>query len=339
MSEPIRCVGLMSGGLDSILATRHMLEQGLEVHCINFRSPFCTCTAKTASCSAAESAVRQVGDVPLHVEVVGDDYLEVIKHPIRGRGRGMNPCLDCRAFKFRRAWRYAESIGARFLFTGEVLGQRPMSQHRRALDMIDKDSELRGLVLRPLSAQLLPATIPEREGWVDRERLLAFNGRTRRPQIALADDYGITEYPCAAGGCLLTEKGFARRLVDLIEHHPDCVAADMHTLKVGRHFRTDDDAKIIVGRNHAENRRLLELDPAGTRVIIDAPAPVAIVQDAPFEHAVALAADAAFCHANLPDDRALGLTVRLPDRTERAATHAPTASRDELRRRMDGWRL
>jgi tRNA-uridine 2-sulfurtransferase len=339
MGDPIRCVGLMSGGLDSILATRCMVELGLDVYCINFRSPFCTCTAKGASCSAAEAAVRQIGNVPLEVQVVGDDYLDVIKAPKRGRGRGMNPCLDCRAFKFQEAWRYAQSIGARFLFTGEVLGQRPMSQHKRAMDMIDKDSDLVGLVLRPLSAQLLPETIPEKEGWVDREKLLAFSGRTRRPQIALAAEFGIDEYPCAAGGCLLTDKGFAARLRDLLEAHPDCCANDMHPLKVGRHFRTDGGAKIIVGRNHGENRRLLALDPPGTRIIIDGPAPVVIVQDANGDDAVTLGLDAAFCHANLPDGGALKLAVRDPDGTERDVVRAPSSTRAELRARMDGWRL
>ncbi len=339
MGERIRCVGLMSGGLDSILATRCMVELGLDVHCINFRSPFCTCTTRGASCSAAESAVRQVGDVPLHVQVVGDDYLDVIKQPRRGRGRGMNPCLDCRAFKFREAWTYAESIGARFLFTGEVLGQRPMSQHRRAMDLIDKDSGLRGLVLRPLSAQLLPETVPEQEGWVDREKLLAFSGRTRKPQIALAEEFGIDEYPCAAGGCLLTDKGFASRLRDLLEHHPDCTAADMLPLKAGRHFRTGDGAKIIVGRNHAENRRLLDLDPPGTRIIVAGPAPVVFVQDAPDDEAIPLGADAAFAHANLPDGRPLRFTVRSPDGTEHERAHTPQGTRDEIRERMVGWRL
>jgi hypothetical protein len=339
MSEPIRCVGLMSGGLDSILATRCMVELGFDVHCINFRSPFCTCTAKSASCSAAEAAVRQIGDVPLHVQVVGDDYLDVIKAPKRGTGRGMNPCLDCRTFKFQEAWRYAESIGARFLFTGEVLGQRPMSQHRRALDLIDKDSGLQGLVLRPLSAQLLPETIPEKEGWVDREKLLAFSGRTRRPQMALAAEFGIDEYPCAAGGCLLTDKGFAARLRDLIDIHPDCAAVDMHPLKAGRHFRTPDGAKIIVGRNHAENRRLLALDPPGTRIIIDGPAPVVIVQDVFGEDAVALGLDAAFCHANLPDGDPLKLSVRDPEGNERDVVRTPSATRADLRSQMDAWRL
>jgi hypothetical protein len=194
-------------------------------------------------------------------------------------------------------------------------------------------------VLRPLSAQLLPETIPEKEGWVDREKLLAFSGRTRRPQIALAAEFGIDEYPCAAGGCLLTDKGFAARLRDLMDAHPDCGATDMHPLKVGRHFRTADGAKIIVGRNHAENRRLLALDPPGTRIILDGPAPVVIVQDADGTDAITLGLDAAFCHANLPDDGALKLNVRESDGSERDVVRTPSATRAELRSRMDGWRL
>ncbi len=340
MPESIRCVGLLSGGLDSILATRAMLDQGLDVYCINFKSPFCTCTAKGASCSAAQSAVRQIGDVELEVQIVGDEYLEVIKHPKHGRGKGMNPCLDCRAFKFRQAQRYAESIGAKFLFTGEVLGQRPMSQHRRAMDIIDRDADLVGWVLRPLSAQLMEETIPEQKGWVDREQLLDFSGRTRRPQMALAEEMGIDEYPCAAGGCLLADKGFARRLKDLFDRHPDCTAADMHLLKLGRHFRLPEGAKLIVGRNEGENRRL-EAMAAGEWLAYmpDEPGPMVMAQDLEEGDAVQLAGDAAIAHSSVDEGVAHVFVVKDPSGEERQVEVTASAPRDELWKRLDSRRL
>ena len=340
MPESIRCVGLLSGGLDSILATRAMLDQGLDVHCINFKSPFCTCTSKGASCSAAQSAVRQIGDIPLEVQIVGDDYLEVIKHPKHGRGRGMNPCLDCRSFKFRQAQRYAESIGARFLFTGEVLGQRPMSQHRRAMAIIDRDADLVGQVLRPLSAQRMEPTIAEQQGWVDRERLLAFSGRTRKPQIALAVEMGIDEYPCPAGGCLLTEISFANRLADLFEKHPDCTAADMPLLKLGRHFRTPDGAKLVVGRDERQNQRL-EAMAAGhwLSYMPDEPGPMVMIQDLVEGDAVRLSGDAVLAHSSVDLERAHTLLVKNPSGAQERVEVTANGSREEMWKRMDDWRL
>lgn len=341
MSDSIRCVGLLSGGLDSTLAARWMLDQGLDVHCINFRSPFCTCTAKGATCSAAVAAARSAGDLPLEVQTIGDDYLEMVKHPRHGRGRSMNPCLDCRIFKFRRAWDYAESIGAKFLFTGEVLGQRPMSQHRHAmLNIIDRHSELEGLILRPLSAQRLPETVPEKQGWVDREAMLDLSGRSRKPQMAMADDMGITDYPCAAGGCLLTDRGFGARLTDLFEHHPDCTAVDVQPLKLGRHFRSDDGCKLVVGRNHGENLRLKALAPEGVLITpIDVPGPTVLAQDGPTDRLVQLAGDALFCHASLDDGVSFDVQQTRSGGEPVVLRHVPTATREALRTRMEPWRL
>ena len=315
--------------------------QGLDVLCINFRSPFCTCTAKGATCSAAVAAARSAGDVPLTVQTIGDDYLEMIKRPQHGRGRGMNPCLDCRIFKFRRAWEYAESVGARFLFTGEVLGQRPMSQHRRAMiDIIDRGADLEGRVLRPLSARLLPETLPEQRGWVDRGAMLDLSGRTRKPQMALAEEMGITDYPCAAGGCLLTDRGFARRLTDLFDHHPDCTSAGVQPLKVGRHFRTDDGAKLVVGRNHGENLRLTALNAPGVRITpVDVPGPTVLAQDGPTDHLVDLAGDALFAHAAAAEETGFAVTMTVDGEPATAIVHTPSASREELQKRMEPWRL
>ncbi len=254
----IRAVGLLSGGLDSTLAAKLMLEQGLEVYAINFTSPFCTCTPKNAGCASVITAVKELGGIPLKRVALGNEYLEIVRNPQHGYGSGMNPCIDCRIMKIRKAGEYMREIGASFLFTGEVLGQRPMSQHRAALAIIDRESRLEGFIVRPLSARLLSPSIPEREGWIERESLLGIRNRSRKPQMALAAAYGIADYPCPAGGCLLTDPGFARRMKDLMDHSKFTLN-DAELLKIGRHFRLVPQAKLIVGRNRDENRRLMGL--------------------------------------------------------------------------------
>ena len=251
----MKAVGLLSGGLDSTVAMQLMLDQGIEVFAFNQVTMFCCCTPKEASCSAARTAVDQLG-IDLKVVNVTDEFLPIIKEPRHGHGSGMNPCLDCRIMLFRKAREYMEEIGASFVVTGEVLGQRPMSQRRDAMRLIDKESGLTGYVVRPLSAGLLEPTIPEKEGWIDREGLLAMSGRSRRPQIALAEDLGIRDYPCPAGGCLLTDPIFALRLRDLLEHDGELRKEDVSILKLGRHFRLSTRAKAVVGRDQHENHKL-----------------------------------------------------------------------------------
>ena len=251
----MKAIGLLSGGLDSTLAVRVMLEQGIEVVAVKFTSPFCQCDSG-GCCHAAEQA-RRMG-VPLKVFAKGDDYLDVVRHPRHGWGSGMNPCIDCRIFMLLKTKTYMEEIGAAFLFTGEVLGQRPMSQHRRALTLIERESGLEGRIVRPLSAHHLPPTEAESQGWISRGRLLAIQGRSRKPQIALAEGYGISDYPCPAGGCLLTDERFADKLRDLFEHQEHVAMQDIRLLKVGRHFRSGMN-KIVCGRNAAENSTLRTL--------------------------------------------------------------------------------
>jgi tRNA U34 2-thiouridine synthase MnmA/TrmU len=251
-----RALGLLSGGLDSILACRMMLEQGIEVIAVNFTSPFCTCTRKGCRHQASKAA-EELG-IQLKLLPTGQEYIEMVKHPKHGRGSHMNPCIDCRIFTFSRARAYADEIGADFVFSGEVLGERPMSQHLRALKLIEKESGLEGRLLRPLSAQLLEPTIPERQGLVNREKLLTVQGRSRKVQIQMAEDYGMNDYPCPAGGCLLTDAQFSVRLRDAFEHS-EALVRDMQFLKVGRHFRLPGGAKVIVGRNEAENQMLCAL--------------------------------------------------------------------------------
>jgi tRNA-specific 2-thiouridylase len=247
----IKALGLLSGGLDSTLATQVLLEQGIEVEAVNFMSPFCLC--KKGGCGAAEAA-KQL-HVPLKVMNVGTEYLKVVRKPKHGYGRNMNPCIDCRIFMMKKAKKYAKEIGASFIFTGEVLGERPMSQHFRALQIVEEESGLKGKLLRPLSARLLPATEAEKKGLVNRKKLLSIRGRSRKPQIKLAEEFNIKDYPCPAGGCLLTYKEYANKLRDLFQHKKRCSMADVTLLKVGRHFRFGAN-KIIVGRNEAENKIL-----------------------------------------------------------------------------------
>jgi tRNA U34 2-thiouridine synthase MnmA/TrmU len=251
----MKAIALLSGGLDSTLAAKVVMDQGVELEAINFLTVFCTCTQRGESCLASQKAVGDLG-ISLKVFNVSEEYLNVVKSPKHGYGRNMNPCIDCRIFMLKKAKAYMEEVAASFIVTGEVLGQRPMSQRRDAMRLIEKEAGLKGYILRPLSAKFLPITIPEKEGWVNRERLLGIQGRSRKPQIELAEHYGIRDYPCPAGGCLLTDPGFAKRLKDLMLHAPDFSLNDVHLLKMGRHFRLSPKLKLIVGRNEKDNRKI-----------------------------------------------------------------------------------
>jgi len=251
----MKAIALLSGGLDSTLAARVVMEQGVELEALNLMTVFCTCTHRGATCLASQKAVETLG-LPLKVLNVSEEYLCVVKGPKHGYGRNMNPCIDCRIFMLKKAKARMEESGAAFIVTGEVLGQRPMSQRKDAMRLIEKEAGVEGFVLRPLSAKVLPATVPEKEGWVDREKLLEVQGRTRKPQMALAEHYGIHDYPCPAGGCLLTDPGFAKRMKDLMTHDSNFSLNDVHLLKMGRHFRFSPEVKLVVGRQEEENQKI-----------------------------------------------------------------------------------
>ncbi|MFH0839406.1 MAG: hypothetical protein V1883_00110 [Candidatus Omnitrophota bacterium] len=256
-----KAIALLSGGLDSILAAKLILEQGIELEAVNFLTVFCNCTTRGKSCLASKSAADNLG-IKLKVFEVSEDYFEIVKKPKYGYGSNINPCLDCRIFMFKKAHAYMKDSGASFIITGEVLGERPMSQRRDAMRIIERDSGLGGLIVRPLSAKLFEPSIPEKEGVVDREKLLDISGRSRKPQIQLAKDFGINDYPCPAGGCLLTDPAFAARMRDLMKEKDDFTVNDVRLLKVGRHFRLSPDAKVAVGRNEDENNELSRLKAA-----------------------------------------------------------------------------
>jgi tRNA-specific 2-thiouridylase len=267
---------------------RYSFRNGCNVIGIKFTSPFCTCD-QGGRCYAREIA-RQF-DIPFRTVAKGVEYLKVIRNPKHGYGSGMNPCIDCRIFMFKKAKKMAEEVGAEFFVTGEVLNQRPMSQYLKALKTIEKEAGLEGKILRPLSAKYLPKTEPERKGWVDREKLMAIKGRSRKTQITLAQEAGIETYACAAGGCLLTHKEFANKLGDLFRHRRWVTWNDILLLKVGRHFRFCRN-KIIVGRNELENSVLLSRKQK-TDYIFEVPehgSPITILQGMKSKKAIAIAA-------------------------------------------------
>jgi len=255
----MKAITLISGGLDSTLATKLMQNLGVELVGLNTISPFCLCNHRSStgrSCGAA-SVAKDLGLELINVNV-SEEFLEIVKKPKHGYGSNMNPCIDCRILLFKKAKEKMPEVGASFVITGEVLGQRPMSQKLKTMQLIEKEAGLEGLVLRPLSAKALEPTIPEKEGWVDRERLLAINGRGRREQFSLAKEFGINDYPCPSGGCLLTDPEFSRRLKDLMQYR-DLNLEDIRLLKVGRHFRLGRETKLVVGRNEKENQLMLNL--------------------------------------------------------------------------------
>ncbi len=251
-----KALALLSGGLDSTLAVKVMLEQGIEVEALNFTSPFCTCTGKNAGCKSEAIRVAEEFGIPIKVMHKGVEYLELVRNPKHGYGKGMNPCIDCRIFLLRKAKEYLAESGADFVITGEVLGQRPMSQRRHTLDIIERESGLAGRLLRPLSAKHFEPTLPEQEGWVDREKLLAIQGRSRKEQMQLAEDLDVKNYPCPAGGCLLTEVSFVSKVRDVFDHSDQLNLRDFRLLRVARHFRVGPRTKALIGRNEAENELL-----------------------------------------------------------------------------------
>ena len=272
--RPIRAVAMMSSGLDSTLAAAHIARMGIEVHGVRFATGFSPVAGRLETVGKITPAdtgdpepktLRIAADIeiPFRVVDISADFIrEVLTSPRYGLGQEMNPCIDCHIYMLHRTLPVMEEIDAHFVLTGEVLGQRPMSQHKQALETVEEQSGLKGLLLRPLSAKHLDPTIPEERGWVDRNELLDIRGRGRKRQMELAERYGITDYPQPAGGCLLTDPGFSKRLRDLIDNaaEEELIPEEMNLLKVGRHFRFPSGTKVVVGRNEAENKFMEGLD-------------------------------------------------------------------------------
>lgn len=251
----IDAVMLLSGGLDSNVAAKLIADMGIRLLAVHFTGPFCQCNRGNKGCL---TFARQLSDeigIQFETMPLGEEYIDIVKSPKHGVGRGANPCVDCRIMMFKRAKVRMQELGARFIVTGEVLGQRPMSQMPKKLALIERESGLDGLILRPLSAKHLPPTIPEKEGWVDRSKLLAIHGRRRRQQMDLAEALDIGDYPCPSGGCLLTDKRFSVLIRDAIAHN-ELDLSIISRLKMGRHFRLRNDCRFILGRDEQENQRL-----------------------------------------------------------------------------------
>jgi tRNA U34 2-thiouridine synthase MnmA/TrmU len=266
-----KAIALFSGGLDSMLAAELIRRQNIDVLCLTFTTPF-------FDARKAQAAANHI-NLPLAIEDITDKHLKMLKSPRYGYGKNMNPCIDCHILMLQEAGRKMEETDADFIFTGEVLGQRPMSQGKQSLYVVAKNSGFPDYILRPLSAGLLEPTKAETEGKVDRLRLLSISGRGRKEQIQMAADFGITNYAPPAGGCLLTEPMFTRRLRDLFSNQEDHDIRDLELLKYGRHFRADDQGKIIVGRNNADNEKLRGLSTDNDLILFmaDFPGPQVVV--------------------------------------------------------------
>jgi len=289
-TQMAKAIAMLSGGLDSTLAAWLVIGQGVEVLGLTFESVFHPGPMFGDEPSVAEVAAKFLG-VPLKALDDSERLLALVKSPKHGYGSHMNPCIDCRVHRLRQAKQVLDEIGGDFIVTGEVLGQRPMSQRRGAMSVIDREAGLEGRIVRPLSARCLDPTIPEQQGLLDREKLMDINGRSRRRQMELAESIGLAEYPTPAGGCLLTDPVFSIRLRELLDHC-DATCDDVALLRAGRHFRLDDATKAVVGRHEADNALLGQLARAGDVILVleDVPGPSTLLRGEASEEHIALAA-------------------------------------------------
>lgn len=314
-----RGLGLLSGGLDSRLAACVIRSQGIEVRAVTFESAF-------FSAAKGRAAAEALG-IPLSVVPFQDDIVALIEHPPHGFGAGMNPCIDCHARMLRRAGELMRELGFDFLFTGEILNQRPMSQNRRSLELVARASGFADLIVRPLSARLLPETEAERRGLVDRARLLDLEGRTRARQFAMAESFGLADRPPVGGGCCLTEPHFAARVRDLRAHGALRDPAAVALLRFGRHFRLDGGVKLIVGRDEADNEAIERLAPPDAAVLTLAaePGPTCLLAPAGTEEQTLAAARFCVAHSRRRTAPAAEVRVRRPGGAESVVLAAPAA--------------
>jgi len=266
----VHAIALFSGGLDSALAILLMLRQNIEVTALTFMTHFGCDLGDRSSCGSNPYPAAEKFGFNVKLMHLGQKFVNIVEKPRFGYGSNMNVCVDCRLLMLNEARAYMEMIGADFVLTGEVLGQRPFSQVRHRLNLVEKESMLRGKLLRPLSALLLPPTEAELNGLVDRDQLEGISGRSRKRQMELAEEFGLQDYPTPASGCLLTDAGYSNRLRDLIEHNDSLTFDDLNLLRVGRHFRFDRATKVIVGRNEADNEQIMAFRKAH-HLVLEAP--------------------------------------------------------------------
>ncbi|MFW6421771.1 MAG: 7-cyano-7-deazaguanine synthase [Candidatus Bipolaricaulota bacterium] len=304
VNPEISAVVLFSGGLDSTLATAVAKDQGLELRGFHLDTGLHTSSGHQEQLHRAAEEL----EIDIEIEPADQEYFELIRDPEHGYGSAMNPCLDCRIYMLKRAKAYLEQTGADFVISGEVLGQRPMTQrNKNLLSLVDGESGLEGYLVRPLSAKLLPPTVAEQKGWIDRDQLYGIQGRSRKVQLSLAEEYGITEYQQPAGGCLLADPNFGHRLEEFIQQEdPDQLQEqDLILLQHGRHFRLPQGSKAIIGRNEEENEVLHEYAEGKLRLeAADRPGPTTILpgQPKPGDKQIAARLTARYSGAD-PEDR------------------------------------
>ena len=321
--EKKKVVALLSGGLDSQLAIKMMQEQGFDVSAVAIKTPFCDFDCGRG----CGFEIRERADdlnVNLKTVYLGDEYIEMLKHPKHGIGAGFNPCIDCRSMMFDAAKKHMEEIGAEFIISGEVLGQRPMSQHAPALRTIEKESDLVGKIVRPLSAALLPETDPEKNGLIKRENLGMIRGRTRRNQLDMAKKYGIENPPNAGGGCLLTEPQFGIKAKDLFSHTENPTINDIDLLKIGRHFRLDEETKFIVGRNKDENEMIKAIALPGD-ILLEAKdfvGPVSILRGSNAKEHLKFASSVTLRYSDAPNNEQAIVSIKDNDLVEEIASQS-----------------
>lgn len=324
-----RGIGLLSGGLDSILAVKVLLEQDLDLLGLIFVTPFFG--------PKPGVDLSELTGIPVRPVEISKKHLEMLRKPLYGYGSQMNPCIDCHALMLREAGRLMEEEGADFLFTGEVLGQRPMSQRRDSLRSVEKLSGHPGRVLRPLSAKLLPLTLVETDGLVDREKLLDISGRSRKRQMELVERYAITDYPQPGGGCMLTNEGFVNKLRELFNRYPNASAHEIEFLKWGRHFKMPGGSILAVGRNKADNEHLRGC--AGSEDIflrvMDYPGPVGItVAPSPDRPDLLLAASILAAYSDAPKESAVPVRVEYRHQEESGILSVENMGKERFREDM-----
>ena len=329
-----KAVALFSGGLDSMLAIRLMLDQNIEVEALTSASVFHHHMPEEGEQHPTVQSARRLG-VPITLMDTNAEMMAMVKNPAHGTGKNMNPCIDCRMFLLRKAAEHMAKAGADFIVTGEVVGQRPMSQRRQAIEQIEKAARLQGLVLRPLCARLLAPTIPEKDGLVDRDRLKAIEGRSRKEQMALAASYGLHDYPSPAGGCLLTDPGFSHRIRELLDHG-DADLNDIRLLRLGRHLRLDERTKLIVGRVEGENDMIEALAREGD-LLLDAAGvagPTVLLRGDTSDTNLATAARLTVKYGKAHNEPSAPVIVRRAKTDESVTVNASAATDEEARQLM-----
>lgn len=320
----VRALAMVSGGLDSILAARLIMNQGIEVIGICFKSAF----------FGPENAIRMAEQIGMELKVVdfSPEHLEMVKHPKHGYGKNMNPCIDCHAMMMNYAGKLMGELNADFIITGEVLNQRPMSQTKASLDIVKKESGFEDYILRPLCALNLPPTKMELEGLVDREKLMGISGRSRKVQMELAEKWGIKDYPSPAGGCRLTEPGYAKRLKDQLEHVKESSLDDVKILKTGRHIRFDENTKIIATRNQEELNAITPLIRKDDYVFdtLDCPGCTVILRGDASREALEFAAAVCARYSKEKDKDLVRVKFKHPDQSSYEIIEIPPAKDENI---------